>query len=165
MTDWRPIPGFPAYEASADGEIRNAATGLILAQRQTPKGHYRVKLVVQGRRRDQYVQRVVCLAFHGRPPRPGMVAGHRDGNPGNNRPGNLRWITEAENAADKRRHGTAPIGAQNPAARLDEWAVVLIRAWSAARLSDGTVARLAGVSPKTVSRIRTGRSWGEGVRA
>jgi len=51
------------------------------------------------------VHRFVCSAFHGPCPA-GYQVGHLDGNPLNNRPENLRWVTPSENAQHKVLHGT-----------------------------------------------------------
>ncbi|MFN3832110.1 MAG: HNH endonuclease [Allorhizobium sp.] len=45
------------------------------------------------------VHRLIALAFHGLPPLSNqqIVVGHLDDDPGNNRPDNLRWMTQSEN--------------------------------------------------------------------
>ena len=43
------------------------------------------------------VHQVVCTAFHGPRPQPGMVVDHIDTNRCNNRPENLMWVTKLEN--------------------------------------------------------------------
>lgn len=43
------------------------------------------------------VHRIVCSAFHGRPPEDSYVVDHIDTNRANNRPDNLRWVTRLEN--------------------------------------------------------------------
>ena len=43
------------------------------------------------------VHRIVCSAFHGKPPSDQHVVDHIDTNRANNRPENLRWVTKLEN--------------------------------------------------------------------
>jgi hypothetical protein len=44
------------------------------------------------------MHRLVCTAFHGEPPTPDHTdVDHIDGDPGNNRTENLRWVTHAQN--------------------------------------------------------------------
>ena len=47
--------------------------------------------------RDYMVHRLVCRAFHGDPPREGMVVDHINGVTTDNRAENLRWLTNREN--------------------------------------------------------------------
>lgn len=119
--EWRPIPGYQAYEASSHGRVRSvdrvvpagpggkgrhAVKGVILSQRETPKGHLHVKLYQDNMGRAVGVHRLVCHAFHGDPPTPKHQAAHRDGNPKNNHYDNLYWATQSQNLLDSVRHGT-----------------------------------------------------------
>ena len=109
IEDWRPIPGFPRYEASSLGNIRRAAdlngrpVGHILRPHVGDSGHLKVS-VYNGKQKRAGVHQLVCLAFHGPAPAGKPFALHGDGNESNNRPDNLRWGTRAENADDARRH-------------------------------------------------------------
>lgn len=93
---------------------------------------------------------VVCEAWHG--PRPaGMQVAHGNGVRTDNRPENLSWKVPVGNAADRLRHGTH-------GHRLTRDQVAAIRA------SDGTRNELAiryGVTPGTISHVRTGHTWRE----
>lgn len=140
---WRPIPGFDGYEASTWGRIRSVDRilelvgrwgsmkrfhrGKILRLKAKPNGSGQTYLCfyADGGAYPQ-VNRAVCLTFHGNPPSDKHEAAHLDGKTQNNRTENLAWKTPTENAADKVRHGTAPIGARNARARLDEAVVAEI---------------------------------------
>lgn len=158
---WRPIPGFPGYEASDDGRVRRTSTGRVLVARKVRAGHYRVKLTRGGKRADQYIQRLVCLAFNGEPPDPNLQACHHDGDPANNTPWNLYWGTPKQNAADRRRHGRDLIGpgSRNPRAKLDESAVRQIRARLESAEAPKEIADEYGVSAATIHRIQTRETW------
>jgi hypothetical protein len=134
---WRQIPGFDGYEASTWGHIRSVDRTLELVGRWGPMKRFHQGKILRLRPKPNgsgltylcfyagggsypQVNRAVCWTFHGRPPSERHEAAHLDGRTENNRPENLAWKTPTENAADKVRHGTAPIGVKNARARLDE---------------------------------------------
>ncbi len=130
VEEWRPVPTMPHIEASTLGRLRyigpprrRMQPGHIIPQ-QTNSLNYQyanVPLVSDGpaRSRTLAVHRLVALAFHGLPPLSNqrIVVGHLDDNPSNNRPANLKWITQRENSnalgckAKQRRNNS---GANNP---------------------------------------------------
>lgn len=111
---WRPIPGFRGeYEASSLGRIRsrkgNRKSRILSTTLRGggPHGAQKYLAVITslgGKCASQSVHRLVAMAFHGEPPYPGAHVCHADGDPKNNTPGNLRWGTAKDNAADMRRH-------------------------------------------------------------
>lgn len=111
--EWRPVAMVSGYEVSCLGRIRNAA-GLVM--RQQVQGGYTTLMIgsrTDGSRERRSLHRMVCEAFHGKPPTPKHHAAHADGDPLHNVPGNLRWATATENAADSVSHGTRPKGVPN----------------------------------------------------
>lgn len=64
-----------------------------------------VSVLADGERKYQYVHILVLTAFYGPCPE-GMEGCHHDGDPLNNRLGNLRWDTHVGNVSDSIRHGT-----------------------------------------------------------
>ena len=153
----KPIPSAPGYFAGSDGEIYGPRGPL----RHHGKRYARVWMYNHMRS----IHRLVCEAFHGEPPSPKHHAAHGDGDMGNNRPENIRWATPAENCADRRRHGTDPIGERNPRARLTAEQVREIRATYANAgkyIKRGTRAALAkkfGVPVGSIKDVAYGRSW------
>jgi len=110
--DWRDIPGYPGYQASDDGRVRSVdrvivdsigrsrrLRGVELATFADDQGYLRCSMPTQ-----QFVHRMICLAFNGAPG-DGLHAAHRDGDKQNNEPSNLYWATVAENNRDVIRHG------------------------------------------------------------
>lgn len=103
---WKPIPGFPHYEASSMGRVRsidrrlpfNGTTriyyGRDILPRPLPNGYQRI---AAGRKCDTYIHRLVCLAFHGEPPLPRMDVNHKNGIKSDNRAENLEWMTRSQN--------------------------------------------------------------------
>lgn len=171
---WRPIPGYGGhYEASSLGRIRvkdrvvrrKHSTGgmvdffykgrLLSPSRATKLGHMTVHLGVDGRKLSASVHRLVLEAFVGPCP-DGMEGCHEDGNPANNRPGNLRWDTHYENNQDRKRHGTYATGEAHAMAKLTDAQVSEIRS-SGKRYRQ--VAEEYGISRSQAHRICKGQSW------
>jgi hypothetical protein len=102
--------------------------------------------------------RVICEKIFGPAPSPKHEAAHSCGN------GDLacvnwkhvRWATHKENEADKRAHGTAPIGEKHGAAKLTEQQVRQIRA---SKDSSYKACKKFGVSNSMICRIRRREAW------
>lgn len=100
---WREIPGFSGYEVNENGEVRNATTHQIKAQRLTTDGYWATNLRCDGKTRKCTVHRLVALAFipqeDGKP-----CVNHKDENRQNNHVSNLEWCDVAYNNS----YGNAP---------------------------------------------------------
>lgn len=145
---WNPIPGWSGYYVTADGRIGSQAQEL--KPQTTTSGH----LYVMIRRRKLYVHHAVLFGFVGYG-EPGQECRHLDGDPTNNRVGNLKWGTRVENCADKRRHGHEPRGPERWCAKLTQdqrdsiiGLYSVVGGFSARRL-----ASMFGVSHTTVLRV------------
>ena len=119
--EWRTIPHTDGYyEASDHGRIRSVPrtvphprsgkltlAGRVLKPVPMKDGHLQVSVRFKGSRtRPHLVHRLVLLAFVGDPPT-GTEGCHKNGDPADNRLGNLRWDTRGSNIADAIRHGTS----------------------------------------------------------
>jgi hypothetical protein len=119
--DARPIPGWPGYLATADGQILGRGDRPLRPRsRRRTGGHLRVRLYgpaaprraemvaggirSSGRWCDVYVHVAVALAWHGPPPAEDSMVLHWNDDPTNNAPENLRWGSATENWADRRRN-------------------------------------------------------------
>lgn len=152
--EWNTIPSYPDYEASSEGQIRRC--GKLKPQKpHLIEGKY-LRVHLYGRARAR-VNRLVCEAFHGKPPSGEHEAAHNDGDHGNNRAANLRWATHQENEDDKLLHGTLRRGERQGRAKLTEQKVREIRALV------GTPQRILaakfGVCQRTICVILTRRGW------
>lgn len=101
---------------------------------------------------------IMCSIHHGKRPSEHHEVAHSCGNRVCVNPEHLRWATRVENAADKKIHGTQPLGDRCHSSKLTESDVIEIRKLreteTLKRLSDKF-----GVSISTVSRICSGDSW------
>ncbi len=104
------MPTLPHIEASSLGRIRYVGPprrrmqqGHVIPQQRSPLGYLGINIPILGdgpaRSKRYKVHRLVALAFHGLPQLSNerIVVGHLDDDPGNNRPENLKWMTQREN--------------------------------------------------------------------
>jgi len=113
-------------------------------------------MVRAGRMRGAHV--VVCEWAHG--PRPdGREVAHSCGVRCCVNPQHLRWATHVENVADRRTHGTQPIGDGHPNAVLNEAAVRSIRRLVADGVTYTELGRRYGVSRVAVANAANGHTW------
>ena len=155
---FKPIPGWPNYEVSDQGEVRNIRTGRIRSQYM--RGQYPgVRLYNNGVNVQFYIHQLVLSAFIG--PRPeGMVIRHLDGNRNHNCLSNLTYGTPSENQEDSVRHGTQHTH------KFTERQVRVIRGLRRVDPKQFTLAKLSsmfGVSSEQICRIANKRvySWVE----
>lgn len=156
---WLPISGFPGYEVSDAGRVRRGDH--IKSLRPPRKGHNSVVLSRAAKNYTRMLGPLVAEAFIG--PKPaGMVVRHDNGDGLDDRASNLLYGTAIQNENDKRRHGTAPIGENHPAAKLAESHVRDIRRrYVKGSRANGCVALGAeyGVTPAAVWRLLNNLSW------
>jgi hypothetical protein len=102
--EWRPITGWEdLYEVSHQGRVRTIGRGKgrrppgrVLCQRYNRDGYLRVRLTRNRLEWNPFVHALVLAAFVG--PRPiGQDIDHKNGDRGDNRLGNLEYVTTSEN--------------------------------------------------------------------
>jgi len=104
VPEWRRVPGWP-YEVSDDGQVRRVGASKPRKSFIAQNGYIILTLCDGPRTRTFTVHRLMARAFFGEP-EGGQQVRHLDGNQKNNVIANLAWGTQAENVADKVRHGT-----------------------------------------------------------
>lgn len=108
METWKKITDYPNYSVSDEGRVRNDKTGKIKAIK--PDGqrkNYRaVCLYKNSQGKCKRLHRLVAEAFIDNPSNKPDV-NHKDGNPLNNRSGNLEWVTKSENMIHAYKTGLA----------------------------------------------------------
>ena len=94
---WKEIEGFPNYEVSDQGRVRNKTTKHILSPAiDKSTGYLKANLQKDGKGNTIAVHRLVAIAFcSGR--KDGLDVNHIDGNKLNNASSNLEWCTRSEN--------------------------------------------------------------------
>jgi hypothetical protein len=169
------IPSAPGYFIDRDGEVYNHR-GRRLAQQVTAKGYCRVHLQINGETKSKSVHSLVAEVFIGPKPK-GLQIRHLDGNKCNNKPNNLAYGTAKENEDDKISHGTKAVGNRNgmhtkPEARArgsshgrtslrdDEVRQIKESLLENTRGIAAALAKKFGVSPTTISNIKSGTTWG-----
>lgn len=162
--EWRCVTGYEGlYDVSSFGRVRSRHGGglRILAPVRQRQGYLSVVLFKDGEKKRHSIHRLVCIEFNGPQPE-GCEVGHSDGSKDNNDRRNLRWVTKAENYADKVKHGYVPhsnthhTGERHPSAKLTADHVREIRA---SNMGHKPIARLYGVSDAQIRRIRKGEKW------
>lgn len=118
------------------------------------KGYLTISLCHKSKKVTKSIHKLICMAFHGMPPKKNMQVRHLDGNPKNNLPENLTWGTQEENWQDRRIHGTATVGEKHWASKLtDEERNHLRWAIQKGLCSQGHAARILGMSQSAILSI------------
>lgn len=153
----RPIPGWSGYFASNLGQILTEKRGKMrpLSPDQGEAGHQRVTLFRDGHRHREGVHRLVLTTFD-RPPVGDEQGCHRDGDPSNNALPNLRWGTQADNWADRDRHGTSQSWSRLTLQEVEQIKVLYKAGDRAVAIADRF-----GISDTQVYNIAKGRQWAE----
>lgn len=100
------------------------------------------------------LHRMVAHAFHGAPSMPRMVCHHIDGNPRNNRPDNLCWVTQTENTRLRFSGKPKKLSPKQINEILSQKPLPLVR------LRD--LAETFGVTVGAIGAIRSGRRFADG---
>lgn len=175
----RPIPRFTGYWCGDDGHVYSTKKGdpKRLKEITNRKRMQVVNLYRPNRRYDRllsngtvkscvlaevrYVHLLIASVWLSPKPGPGYTVDHEDENRLNNRPGNLRWMTVAENnLAYLQKHPDRPKhrGEGNAQAKLTAERVRELRSLRG-RLTQRMAAGLFGVAKSTVGSIWRGRTW------
>lgn len=164
---WKPIPGFPGYEASNLGMVRswrNTPRGrrtdpYIISQFKTnDAGYISVTLQQNGKAKRKYIHSLILLSFVGEKPH-NMVCCHLDDNPKNNRLDNIKWDTQKNNIKQAVDNGNIAHGERHPCTFITEEEVVSIRELISSGEKSSVVAKKFNISRLLVNRIASGSSW------
>lgn len=128
---WKDIAGFEGlYQVSSCGRVKSLKRKGVSQDRirkPTPfKGYMRLNLRRDGKYIPMKVHRLVCEAFHGKPPFEGAEVNHIDGDKSNNNDWNLEWNTHANNMNHALAAKLIAIGEKN-SSKLTEFEVLEIR--------------------------------------
>lgn len=163
MVLWKAIEGFPNYEVSNTGLIRNKR-GRILRPAIT-SGYYRVTLCNKGLNKNIHIHRLVASAFIDNPINLPIV-NHIDGDKLNNSVENLEWCTFAHNNKHACDTGlkSGPKGEKSGTSKLTWKQVRWIRAnfvKGSKDLGCTALARKFKVSHSVISEVICNKTWVE----
>ena len=170
MEVWKPIHSLnDKYEASNNGQIRNARTGRIMKQFTNLFGYKNLTVRPEPNMTVNIrVHRAVAEAFIGECPE-GYVVNHKDGDKTNNCPDNLEYVTPSENnqhALDTGlRHPAdmekfAPRGEKHYRSEISEEDVLkILNLRKETGFGGRKLAKITGLSRGTVDAIIFGKSW------
>lgn len=132
---WKDVPNYGnLYQASSFGRVKVKSrvvkkwhkSGKFIEQHykekifevnKYSKGYERIHIGVNGKKFKIFVHTFVLLAFVGEKPI-GCEACHKNNNPLDNRPENLRWDTHFNNNQDRVKSKSYPTGENHPMAKI-----------------------------------------------
>jgi hypothetical protein len=166
IEEWKPFPRFEDwYEISTLGRCRSIrlrhgcrGIGHILKPETTPNGYLRYNVHNEHGTVHVFAHVAVASAFLGPAPSKHNTA-HLDGVRSHNSLSNLAWKTQADNLADKYLHGTDFRWERNPAAKLNRYAVALIRAAHEYHIGPCLIQKAFNISSSQLKRIVNNESW------
>lgn len=97
---WRAVNGYPNYQVSSHGRVRNTKTGRILKPSTDTGGYLQVILMHDHHRGTKRVHKLVSDAFLDNPENK-YCCDHKNGNKTDNNVSNLRYATHIENGRNK----------------------------------------------------------------
>ncbi len=165
-----PIPSSPNsdYMAGSDGKVysrtkykgfgkKDFVDWYPLKGYRNAKGYATVSLCHENNKVTKHVHRLICEAFHGRPPNPTHQTRHLDGDPSNNTPSNLAWGTQVENWMDREAHGRGMKGEKHHQSKLSDIEREHIR-WAVAKglCSQRHASRVLGMSQTAIQGVCAG---------
>lgn len=163
---WRGIPSAPDYKASETGRIARFAPAktrtvpYLLPASISGRAYAKAKLTIDSQKKMVAIHRIVCEAWNGPQPIGLDHCCHCNGDPTDNRPGNLRWDTCKGNLADRKKHGTEMIGDRNGRSRLTWEQVREMRNECSGEYGDfSRLERKYGIANSQVHEIIKRKSW------
>lgn len=154
---WRPVLGYPLYEVSSDGRVRNVASGKEKSTFIGNQGSSCVNLYRNGERALKQVHRLQGEAFLDLAK--GLTINHKDGNRANNLLSNLEVVTQAENNLHKIKVLGKGRGETCWLSKLKDRDILEIRALRARGVTQTAIAGQFGIHQSVVSRICARKTW------
>jgi hypothetical protein len=135
---------------------RKTVMGKMMTSSNNGRGYLKLGFKIKGKAENEYVHKIVALAFHPNPLNMPCV-NHIDGNKSNNSAANLEWCTHKENTAHAIETGLYDIkNEKSHFAKLNRTQVLEI---VADKRSGPKIAADYGTTHKNVSNIKRGVSW------
>lgn len=144
------------YEVKECGCVFNIL-GKQIRPSKVGKGYAKVSFQTGKTKKDWLVHRLVLIKFKGL--EEGKQCSHLDGNKLNNHINNLKWVTQKENEAHKKMHGTYPIGDKNPNSKLKKEDVLEIRKLYLDGFKQRQLSNMFNICKSQVSHIVSKKAW------
>lgn len=159
IEQWKPITGWEdLYSVSSLGRFKNIKTGRMRKTRANKEGYCQIVLARNKKQTALMAHRVVAQEFIGFSDKPEV--NHKDGNVGNNAVTNLEWSTRKENMQHAFHAGLwNPVGESNGNATLSLSKVHWIKYLLGYGANGSRLAKVLGVRPAAISKIKLGQSW------
>lgn len=162
--EWRPVPGHNGvYDVSSLGRFRRALDGPRLRAGKPIRtylrknGYFQINLSLPSPR-VYLTHRLVAAAFLG-PRCKGMFVNHKNGVRGDNRIGNLEWVTRHENMQHAMNVLGVHHGENGTTAILTNKQAIEIYRLKNTGITAETIGKKYGVSDKTVYNIWSRATW------
>ena len=119
VEEWKRIKGFPNYEVSNLGNVRNDEGRLLSSHHpERASGYCKVTMAIaEGKYNSRTVHRIVAEAFIPNPENKPQIH-HKNGDKADNRADNLEWVTPKEHGAYTAKPKTETAYFKNREARL-----------------------------------------------
>ncbi|MDJ0899829.1 MAG: NUMOD4 domain-containing protein [Xenococcus sp. MO_188.B8] len=145
------IPGFPNYEVSNLGNVRNKKIGKVLKLYHSNNGYLTVGFTISGKKKRLLIHRLVAKTFLDNPTCSPEV-NHIDGNRLNNALTNLEWISSSNNRIHAYKSGLRK-------SKLTANQVKEIRQLIELGLTQRKIAAIFNVSHSTIGEINRKEIW------
>lgn len=151
------------YFVTENGEVFSKFTKRMLKNSLSKgTGYFVVNVIIQGKRKPEYVHRLVAKAYLVNPDNLPEV-NHKDGNKLNNHKDNLEWVTSEDNLKHSIENKLPKRGQLHYKTNLEEEDVhriceLLTRGWTAKRIAESSG---INVTRSVVLSIRSKRDWTE----
>ena len=185
--EWRTVKEAPFYMVSDEGHVKSlerkvkSFNGKVECYKHIPevyplkekdiRGYKNVSIIQYDeqmrpvKRYTRQVHRLVLEAFNPVEGMDKLQVNHKDLDKGNNNIENLEWTTPQENTIHANKQGKGhqmnQNGEMNSMSRLTEEQVIKIIKMTKSKYhpSDNKIAKLFGVTRKTISHIRNNQTW------
>lgn len=159
---WKPIPNYEGhYEASNWGRVSSLKYGdrRLMSPHKRSDGRLSIQLHLNNKYKGFRVHQLIASAFL-----TGYIPlyeiNHKDGNPLNNAPDNLEWVTHQENMKHSYDNKLHPRKETHGIAKVTSYQVDKIRRFYAEkRFTQYELADIYGINQPTVSRIIRNKLW------
>lgn len=160
MERWIKCFGFPDYEVSDFGRIRNIHTNKILKSHRLNTGYLGITIYLKKRRVHKMLHILIVRSFRGLP-QPGFETNHKDSDRMNCALSNLEYVTHGQNIKHGYDYGfkIKPKGSLHGCAKLSEHDILAIRNLVQNGIKQRAIAEQYRIDQSSVSLIISGRTW------